>query len=257
MKVSIAGTGNVATIFAKQFKAKGIQIVEIIGRNEILGRALATDVNAQFVPWGEPINKNIDACIFAVSDTLIKNIYRDYKLQNIVAIHTSGAMPLDHLYNVGSNMAVLYPLQSLRKELTSVPDIPFLLEANNNTALDVVTNLAKSIGSTWQVMPSKQRVVMHTAAVIASNFTNHMYVMAHELCKTESIDFSLLHPLIVETATRLKYDTPKNLRTGPAFRRDIITMHEHLEVLRYYEEIKRLYTRMTDSIIKYDEGLQA
>jgi predicted short-subunit dehydrogenase-like oxidoreductase (DUF2520 family) len=253
MKISIAGTGNVATVFAKLFAAKGISIVEIIARNKALGQQLAAEVGANFVEYGQPINKNIDACIFAITDIELKNIYRDYKLQGAVAIHTAGAVDLDALYHISSNTAVLYPLQSLRKELPHKPEIPFLIEASNNTALTIVTQLAEAIGSKWQEITSKQRLVLHTAAVIASNFSNHMYVSAHELCKLEGVDFNLLYPLICETATRLQYNVPKKLQTGPAIRQDTITMHEHLNVLRDYPDLLRLYTRMTDAIIRFHE----
>ncbi len=44
---------------------------------------------------------------------------------------------------------------------------------------------------------------MHIAAVFASNFVNHLYVLTEGFCEKEQIDFHLLAPIIRETGERI------------------------------------------------------
>ena len=90
---------------------------------------------------------------------------------------------------------------------------------------------------------------MHVAAVVVSNFTNHLYALAAEFCKKEGVDFGLLAPLIMETAGRIQKSSPADVQTGPAVRNDIFTIEKHLRVLAGHPALKNIYLKLTDSIM--------
>ena len=55
--------------------------------------------------------------------------------------------------------------------------------------------------------------------------------------------------LIEETALRLRYHLPGEMQTGPAIRKDIVTLDKHLRILNAYPALKKIYLKVTDSIM--------
>jgi predicted short-subunit dehydrogenase-like oxidoreductase (DUF2520 family) len=95
----------------------------------------------------------------------------------------------------------------------------------------------------------EERLKLHTAAVIVSNFTNHLYSLAEEFCSNEKVEFNMLKPLIIETAQRIMHESPSKVQTGPAVRKDIQTLDKHLRLLTNYPKLRTTYLRLTDSIM--------
>ena len=54
------------------------------------------------------------------------------------------------------------------------------------------------------MLNSAQRRECHMAAIFANNFTNHFYNIAAEMLKKKDIPFSILQPLIKETAAKIE-----------------------------------------------------
>jgi predicted short-subunit dehydrogenase-like oxidoreductase (DUF2520 family) len=100
-----------------------------------------------------------------------------------------------------------------------------------------------------QRTPDEDRLKLHVAAVIVSNFTNHLYAIAEEYCHKESVDFNMLKPLILETAQRIEHISPAAVQTGPAVRKDIHTLDKHLRLLTNHQKLRTTYLRLTDSIM--------
>ncbi len=250
MNISIVGAGNVATVLAKMCKDKGHNIVQIIARNEGAGRKLAALVDAECINiYNEP-NKNIDFCIIAISDGAYTDAEKsNLNFGNIMVAHTAGSISMDAIKTVSTNLGVLYPLQTLRKEMDYFPEIPFLIEANNGTAFNFIEDFALTLSKNVHYVEEEKRFRLHTAAVIVSNFTNYLYGLTESFCKIEEIDFNLLKPLITETATRIKNISPLDVQTGPAIRKDIITLQKHLKILYPYKALKTWYTRFSDGIM--------
>jgi predicted short-subunit dehydrogenase-like oxidoreductase (DUF2520 family) len=89
---------------------------------------------------------------------------------------------------------------------------------------------------------------MHLAAVFCNNFTNHLYALADQFCKKEGIQFSVLLPLIEETAVRLRQMPASTSQTGPAVRNDTATIDKHLALLEKYPQLQLIYSMFTKSI---------
>lgn len=249
MKVSIVGSGNVAHILAKLIIDNGHTIVQVIGRNEEKGSALANLVGAQYVKFTGEINKEIDICIVAISDNAFPEGLHKLNFGNSLVLHTSGSVSMDVLQIASTNYGVLYPLQSLLKSIDVLPEIPFLIEANNTLALQILQTFATTLSKNVQVVEEEKRFRLHAAAVIVNNFTNYLYTIANTYCDNEGVDFDLLKPLIVETALRIRHSAPADMQTGPAKRKDNTTLDKHLNLFSKYPKLKTLYTRMTDSIM--------
>lgn len=249
MDIVIIGSGNAAAVLGRKFKAAKHNILQIVSRNASAASALAYEWDIESANYLSLINKNADVYIIAVSDDAIADIASQLKLPGKVVAHTAASVSKDILKNVSQHYGVFYPLQSLRKETTALPDIPVFFDGNDETAKEKLEQLAHSISSE-QVSAANddQRLKLHVAAVIVNNFINHLYVLIEEYCKKENIDFRQLSPLIEETANRLKIISPKEAQTGPAIRHDQETIQKHLKLLENHPSLKKIYQLLTESI---------
>ena len=98
------------------------------------------------------------------------------------------------------------------------------------------------------MVDSKQREKLHIAAVISCNFTNHMLTIS-EIVKGSELEFDLLKPLIKETLEKALSNSPKNVQTGPAFRKDLEIVQKHINLLSYDDKLKKLYSLISKHII--------
>jgi predicted short-subunit dehydrogenase-like oxidoreductase (DUF2520 family) len=249
MNIVIIGSGNVAAILGRKFKAAGHNIMQIYSRNAAAASELAYEWDTESANYKSLINKEADVYIIAVSDNGIADIVDDLKLPGKVVAHTAASVPKDILKTVTDQYGVFYPLQSLRKETGHLPEIPLFVDGSDEVTIKKLTALAESI-SPQQVATATtdDRLKLHVAAVLVSNFTNHLYKLAEDYCKKEGINFSQLVPLIEETATRIKSTSPVQAQTGPAIRHDKETIEKHLALLEKHPHLKNLYIILTESI---------
>ena len=249
MDLVIIGSGNVAAVLGRKFKAAGHDILQVVGRNSSAASALAYEWDTVSTNYQSPINPKADVYLIAISDDAIDDVIEDLKLPGKVVAHTAASVPMDILKNVSRHYGVFYPLQSLRKDMRVVPDIPIYYEGNDDIAKGKLAKLAHSISGEQVAEASDDDLAkLHVAAVIVSNFTNHLYALAQEYCKKERLDFSQLLPLIEETTNRLKELPASKTQTGPAVRHDKETIQKHLKLLKDHPQLKKLYDLFTDSI---------
>jgi predicted short-subunit dehydrogenase-like oxidoreductase (DUF2520 family) len=249
MKIAIIGAGNVATVLGTKLKAAGHLILQIYSRTTPLqAQAIAAQLGANLINNFSQLTIEADVYLLSVSDHALPGIAQALQGINGIIVHTAGSVSIHVLNHTSDKYGVLYPLQSLRKEKTDYGSIPLLIDGNNDETLGVIKNLADSISNNVQHAIDDNRLRLHTAAVVVSNFTNHLYSLAASYCQQEGVDFSLLHPLISETAERLQQYAPAQMQTGPAIRNDAATITKHLELLTAYPHLQKLYEILTQSI---------
>lgn len=249
MQVVIIGSGNVATVLANRMYKQGIVIKEVYSRSYDHASMLATKVNAKALNNLENISRDADLYIIAVSDKAIESIADQLQLPNKLVIHTAGSVSINMLQKASNKIGVLYPVQSLRTDMNEHTPIPFLIDGNTTDVIQQLEALAHLLHSTAAFGNDEVRAKLHVAAVFACNFVNYMYVQSALFCEKEQIPFSLLQPLIEETANRLQSNHPLTVFTGPAVRGDMQTINKHLELLGAYPEQQQLYSFITQLIM--------
>jgi predicted short-subunit dehydrogenase-like oxidoreductase (DUF2520 family) len=249
MEIVIIGTGNTATILGRKLKEAGHNILQVFGRNAKEASDLAYDLDTESTNYWSIVNRDADIYILAVSDIAIGQIVKELQLSEKTVVHTAASVS-KNILNTSSHFGVFYPLQSLRKETTYLPDIPMIIDASDEQTLQVLNSLAFSISHQVIQADDEQRAKLHLAAVFSNNFVNHLYTLVYEYCQKENIDFNLLIPLIKETASRLETMLPGEAQTGPAIRSDNITIEKHLEILKEYPNLEAFYQLFTHSIQK-------
>ncbi|SDF98414.1 Rossmann-like and DUF2520 domain-containing protein [Chitinophaga filiformis] len=251
MDIVIIGAGNVAHCFGHLLKLHGHQILQVISRKKENAVELAESLHSSGTDDLLDINMEADLYLMAVSDAAIPELNDELRLGKRFVVHTAGAVPLDAIKKISLNTGVIYPLQSLRKEVRNYPAIPLLLEAANDEVMRRVKPVAQSISPDIQEVNSHQRLQLHLAAVLCNNFTNHLIARAKRYCEKEGLDFTLLQPIIKETFDRLEKFPPETVQTGPAVRNDETTMSSHRALLENEEYLKLIYQVMSDSIYDF------
>lgn len=250
MRIVIIGSGNVASVLGRLIKQKGHEIVQVISRNVNHARVLAEELQCPYSDNNSSVNLDAEIYLVAVNDGALYELNRSFHIGNKLILHTAGSVPKDILKDMSINYGVLYPLQSLRKEMSYPTDIPFLTDGNTEETITLIEDFAGTLSGTVAKASDEERLKLHVAAVVVSNFTNHLYALAETFCKTEGVDFKLLAPLIIETARRVETHSPADVQTGPALRNDVFTLDKHLRLLANHPRLKYIYLKLTDSIMK-------
>lgn len=245
IKVSIIGSGNVAQHLIQAFQMNSqIELVQVVARDI---KKVAHLLDSNLITSDYTQLQEADLYIIAVSDDAIAKVSSALPFKNRLVAHTSGTVGLDVL-NSKNRPAVFYPLQTFSKDKPiDFKSVPVCLEAENETDVQILKQLAHSISNAVYEINSEQRKALHVAAVFVNNFVNYLYQMGNEICDANAIPFEILKPLIQETANKIATLSPKNAQTGPAKRNDLKTIAAHEEFLKD-ENQAAIYKLLTQSL---------
>ena len=247
MRVTLIGSGNIATVLGKKIVESGHTIVQVYSRNSGRAKTLANDLSAEAA---YEIQDNADMYIVAVADDALQNISSWMKPVNGFVVHTAGSVSIDVLKDVSANYGVLWPLQSVRKETTNTPVLPVLIDANNPWNKMKLKGFAQSFADSIAEANDDQRKKLHLAAVVTNNFSNYIFSLTEKYCIDEGVDFKLMIPLLAETVSRMQDHSPSDLQTGPAIRNDASTIEKHRAMLEDYPDLLEMYEFFTGRIGK-------
>lgn len=246
-KITFIGSGNVAWNLAHALDKYGHTIIQIISRNEESAKALARKFGAYHGTKYTDLYGDSDLIFVSVNDDSYADVIAELHDIKAILIHTSGPQPMSMLSKSAQRYGVFYPLQSLNKFiLKDFREVPLLVEGSTVSVEIELRDLADSISNHVKEVNSEDRMRYHLAAVFANNFTNLMYSCSERYLEKEGLDFNLLKPIIFETALRIKEESPLNLQTGPAKRKDVKVIDKHVEMLddprlrEVYETLSKL-----------------
>ena len=248
MRIIMIGAGNAATVLCRCIIQSGHEVIQVFSRSRDHAASLAKELNTPFTNKPEEIQQDGDIYIAAIPDNALGELGKWLYLRNQLIVHTAGSMSIRILENVSKNHGVLYPLQTLNKQIKKLPRIPFLIDGNTVEDRTLLFDFAKSLSDDVTMADDQQRIHMHLAAVIVNNFTNHLFDLAQQLCNQHKLDFNMLMPLIEQTVSRLNLSNPADLQTGPAVRKDQSTIEKHLQLLENNPDLQKLYKIFTSSI---------
>ena len=250
IKVIIIGSGNVAQHLIKVMQTStSVSLVQAFARKK---ESLLHLLPENIITSNYKDIKEADVYIISVSDNAIAEVAENLPFQNRLVLHTSGTSDLSVLDDK-NRKGVFYPLQTFSKSKEiDFSTIPICLEAENETDLLLLEQLANTITQKSFRISSEQRKSLHVAAVFVCNFVNHMYNIGNQICKEHNVPFEVLQPLIIETAHKITSLKPEEAQTGPALRNDTKTINKHLEFLQdsNYQELYKLLTQSIQNVKK-------
>lgn len=231
----------------------GHEVTAVYSRTMQSAEALATTIGSS--PTNDISHLPLQADVFIVSvkddalQTLIPQLAKGREDQ--LFVHTAGSMTLSVFEGIMQRYGVFYPMQSFSTERrVDFAEIPVFIEASDNPTLERIRLLAETISQSVYVLSSEERKYLHLAAVFACNFANHCYTLAARVLEEHGLPFSVMLPLIDETARKVHQLHPKEAQTGPAIRYDENVISMQSQLLRDHPEMKEIYERMSQSIHK-------
>lgn len=253
MKITLIGAGNVGYHLGRRLFKKGLTVRQVYSRQLQNAQFLAKKIKATPVTEFSAIDSKSDIYIIAVKDDAIESVAKALRqnkgMKRKLVVHTSGAAASDTIAKYFPNFGVFYPLQSFSKaKKVRFTKIPICIHANQAKALKNLVDIGHLISNKVAVINDQERAILHVAAVIVNNFTNHLFHLGHEITKQEKIDFDLLKPLMEETVLKIANHPPLEMQTGPARRNDKKTIEKHLKYLKKFPKYTHLYTLLTKSI---------
>lgn len=247
--IVMIGAGNVSTHISRHFHSAGHRISSVFSRTEESARRLAGELGVPGTSNPEAVPRDADFYIIAVPDRVVVEMGKKFSHAKGIWLHTAGALSLDIFQNIFEHYGVLYPLQTLSRIRPMEPSqVPCLVEGSSLQVAASLKKLASSAYNRVVEATSEQRLVIHTAAVFANNFSNHMVHIARQLLNDQNIDPGLLDPLLQETFEKIKEMGTQQGRTGPAVRGDQETIKKHIELLKGHPEWEKLYTFISRDI---------
>ena len=252
-RVGLFGTGRVAAQLAPALLAAGHELVFLHSRTEASAEALATRL-----PSHPPVLTDLraalpsaDLYLLAVPDAAVAAVLTAARWPaGSVVAHLAGALPLSVFEAVPAvRGGVFYPLQTFSSgRAVTWETVPCFIEAADAAAENLLLGLARSLSGRAQLLASPERLRLHVGAVFANNFTNHLLGISHQLLVEASLPFELLAPLIRETVDKALVQPPFMGQTGPAVRRDGLTLAAHRATLAAHPRWQQLYEVLTASI---------
>jgi hypothetical protein len=255
MDIILIGSGNTATILGRKSLEAGHRIIQVYSRQEEHASRLAKRLNSVGTSSVTAIEKKADLMIVALSDDAILPFIKAAGKINFPVAHTGGAVPLDAVKNPGDSYGVIWPLQSLRREIERLPVLTLLVDANRPESREVFMFFAQSVAETVLEADDQTRLKYHLAATLVNNFTNYLFAVAEKFCEKENISFEVLQPLMEETVMRMRNISPSETQTGPAFRNDLLTLDKHREIIKDNPALYKIYEMFTLEIQKTASSL--
>ncbi|MEY2898736.1 MAG: hypothetical protein RL138_789 [Bacteroidota bacterium] len=253
-RIVIIGTGNVATRLAKALHKTAYEVVQICGRTPASVRKLAKQVDAKACTDFSKI-ESADLYVVAVKDDAIATLAKELKHLKTIApkaiiVHNSGSVASTVLKVTGLAYGVLYPLQSLKKQVAiDFFHVPFGVTGDSPKTRKVLHELARNLSKQTFVISDEQRMALHIAAIFANNFTHYMLVQAQQLCKEHKLQWDLLFPLIEHTFKQARQADLALLQTGPASRKDEQTMKSHVAFLKKHNKEQEKVYQLISAVI--------
>lgn len=250
MRVALIGAGNLATNLGKALIRAEHEVVQVWSRTEESAGALAMVLKCSWTTNLEEVVKNADVFIIAVKDSVLALVASALKegREGQLMVHTAGSLPMGVLPT--ERRGVLYPMQTFSKNKeVDFRVIPCFVESSKEKDLALLKTLSSTISNTVYELDGENRKYLHLAAVFCCNFANHCFTLSADLLKKHGdLPFSVMLPLIDETAAKLYAMSPREAQTGPAVRWDENVMANQLQLLADESNMQKIYELMSKSI---------
>ena len=233
MKIVLIGRGRLATNLEHALLQADHEVVSINSRTL------------------ESLPLEADVFVVAVKDAALVDVLRAATKgrEDQLFVHTAGSMPMDLFKGLTAHYGVFYPMQTFSKErLVDFNEISVFLETNDAASMERLKMLAASLTPHVYELDSEGRKHLHLAAVFACNFVNHCYALSAEVLSAKGLPFSVMLPLVDETAQKVHELAPKDAQTGPAVRGDQNVLQMQAAMLAENSAVQQIYEALSNDI---------
>ncbi len=251
LKICFIGCGRLATQLSSAMHSAGFHIVQVYSQTEASASRMAETLHCAYTTQAEAITTEADLYICALKDSVISKVLDQTgkRLSGKILAHTAGSIPMNVLRKYSDEIGVFYPLQTFSKDKkVDFSKVPFLIEGSTSNVEFTLKEVASQLSTHIYNVSSEDREKVHLAAVFVSNFANHAYALGAKLVENFGLPFSVLLPLIDETAEKVHHLSPIEAQSGPAVRGDENVMEKHRAMLEENSMERKVYDIMSESI---------
>ncbi len=250
-QIAIVGYGNVGWHLARLFQNR---------LGWIVSRTLDKHEKAKVVRHWEELPSDIPLIIFlTLPDRLIspyaKQMAKRQWHKDTIIVHCAGMVPLGALDKKLPNRAVWYPMASLVKGLSNdllYEHLYVLGNTENEKVFSILKIVTEETGKKINFIRANDvvRACYHLCATVSHNFANFLWAKAYQWAKANDMPFEPIAWLIIKNFTNaLIKNSPAEVQTGPAVRRDEITIQLHIDLLeRLDPDFIPVYKMLTKAI---------
>ncbi|MEN3046602.1 MAG: DUF2520 domain-containing protein [Candidatus Hydrothermales bacterium] len=242
LKVGIIGFGKVGSSLYDLLKDKNFK-VNLFSETKKIGNLYDVVEDSEVV-------------FICVKDDLIEErVKRIEELKNVYKkhfVHMSGATPLkvlDPLKEKGNFIGKLHPLQTFpSRNKESFKNIYSTYSGSEET-YKILKEIFKEDFKIIK-MRDEEQTLIHIACVFASNFPIYLMSKAEEILKELNFNIEILTPIIEASYKNVMKKGAKESLTGPAKRKDFLTIKRHKKVLKdFKKDIYLIYNYLTKKIL--------
>ena len=251
MRIVLIGAGRLATYLGPALKAAGHEVLQVYSRTAASAEALAALVGAEAVTDIACVTTDAEVYICAVKDSVLPTLLPQLckGRETALFLHTAGSVPMEVFEGHARRYGVFYPMQTFSKErLVDFNEISVFLETNDAASMERLKMLAATLTPHVYELDSEGRKHLHLAAVFACNFVNHCYALSAEVLAAKGLPFSVMLPLVDETAQKVHELAPKDAQTGPAVRGDQNVLQMQAAMLADNSAVKQIYEALSNDI---------
>lgn len=279
--ISIIGLGKAGTALLHALSEAGYRVQSAYSRTEpytALRAAYPSTNFGQGMPEGEILGEVIFIAVAddAIEQTAEQLAKKHPELKNHKVVHCSGTLSSEALQavkNKGALTASFHPIKSINEHTRHFRDVYFDMEGDDELLL-LLEKMAADLGANTFRVNAEAKVLLHTAAVVASNYLVVLAQLMNRISENaglpEKESIEAFGPLMQGTLDNIRHSGIAAALTGPIARADVHTIEKHLKSLSSSPDLMALYkllgreaikiavskTGKTDNLKKIDELLK-
>ncbi|MFT5141772.1 MAG: putative short-subunit dehydrogenase-like oxidoreductase (DUF2520 family) [Rhodothermales bacterium] len=245
-RFTLIGAGAVGSSVGLSLLKQDWRPIGVFGRTPTSARAaaLAAEIGADSELELDAACQASDLILIAIPDGHISGVAQELSETEVdwkdkTVIHTSGvqlAEALSSLKRLGASTAAAHPLQSFPGPAR--PDALkgcYVTVEGDESACRMARGFFEKAESRVVQVSTSDKVAIHLAASVTSNFAVTIASIAREILQTTSLGeqeiVSMLQPLLEGTVQNIRDRGPDRALTGPVVRGDTETVGLHVELL--------------------------
>lgn len=188
----------------------------------------------------DSLYQNHDYALLCISDDAISDFANAHAKKNIQFIHFSGALEIENAWG-------FHPLMTFDQgnyDLKTYMSMHFVgseSEAKFNQVFPTLSN------PYWNI-PQDQKALYHSLCVTSGNGTTLLWQLVAEHFEKMGIGKKALIPYLTQVTKNISEESPGRF-TGPWYRGDQTTIHQHQDVLEH-TNLSSLYQQMTKQALE-------
>lgn len=256
--VSVIGPGALGSAIINLIEAHShFNVISVWGRHPSDSYVVLPDGEKKLSNKSFPTEESDlgELVIICVPDNKISTIARrltDSALSwsNRSVIHTSGSLDcsvLQPLAASGAKTAAMHPLQTFTRGDSRERFKHIWISVQGDESLfPMLASLMEPFGATTRELDAEQKSAMHLSAVFASNYLVALMKVVDEIAKENGVNdgLEMLGPIIRQTMENITNRGPDHSLSGPVARGDTETIKKHLNQLKSYPNLEKLYRRL-------------